>query len=144
MATVIFYEKPGCANNTRQKQILEQAGHRIVSMNLLANVFTASELRAFFGDKPVADWLNRAAPQIKAAEIIPEDLSETEALELMLANPLLIRRPLLQVGEQRDSGFDQDRVNNWIGLSPEQVAALAKQDLNSCRRNAKPCPEELK
>lgn len=141
MATVIFYEKPGCANNTRQKQVLEQAGHQVIPMNLLTNGFSADELRPFFGAKLVADWFNRAAPQIKSEAIRPENLSENEALELMLADPLLIRRPLLQVGEQRESGFDQERIDNWIGLSPEQVDALAEQDLERCRRNAKPCPE---
>ncbi|ESS73515.1 hypothetical protein MGMO_18c00230 [Methyloglobulus morosus KoM1] len=138
MAIVIFYEKPGCANNSRQKQLLEKAGHQVVPMNLLTNGFTADELRPFFGDKPVTEWFNRAAPQIKSEEITPENLTETEALNLMLTDPLLIRRPLLQVGEQRDSGFDQDRIDSWIGLSPEQVEALAEQDLERCRRNAKP------
>jgi nitrogenase-associated protein len=141
MARVIFYEKPGCANNTRQKQVLEQAGHRVVPMNLLTHGLSTNELRAFFGDKPVAEWFNRASPRIKSEEIKPENLSEAKALELMLADPLLIRRPLLQVDEQRESGFDQDWIDNWIGLSPEQIEALAEQDLERCRRNAKPCPE---
>jgi hypothetical protein len=30
----------------------------------------------------------------------------------------LIRRPLLQVGERRESGFDQARIADWIGLKP--------------------------
>lgn len=144
MAIVIFYGKPGCANNSRQKQLLERAGHQVVPMNLLTNGFTADELRTFFGDRPVAEWFNRAAPQVKSEEIRPEKLTETEALNLMLVDPLLIRRPLLQIGEQRDSGFDQDWIDSWIGLSPEQVTALAEQDLERCRRNVKPCPEPSK
>jgi hypothetical protein len=30
MATVHFYEKPGCINNTRQKKILAAAGHEVL------------------------------------------------------------------------------------------------------------------
>jgi len=139
MATVIFYAKPGCANNTRQQQILLQAGHEVIAQDLLSHDFTAETLRPFFGGKPVAEWFNRAAPRIKSEEILPDKLTETEAISLMLKDPLLIRRPLLQVGDRRESGFDQERIDHWIGLSPEQVKALAAQDLESCRRNAKPC-----
>ncbi len=142
MAIVIFYEKPGCANNNRQKQLLEKAGHQVMPRNLLENSFNANSLRAFFGTKAVPEWFNRAAPRIKSGEIIPENLDETTALTLMLADPLLIRRPLLQVGNVREVGFDQDRVHSWIGLTPEQVEALALQDLERCRHSSSPCQEQ--
>ena len=29
MAKVIFYEKPGCKNNTKQKTLLKAAGHQL-------------------------------------------------------------------------------------------------------------------
>lgn len=134
MAIVIFYEKPGCANNTRQKKLLEQAGHQVMPRDLLSSPFTAVSLRAFFGNKPVADWFNRAAPRVSSGEITPETVDETTALKLMLEDPLLIRRPLLQVGEIYEAGFDQERINAWIGLTPEQVDALARQDLERCRQ----------
>ena len=50
MATVTFYEKPGCINNTRQKKLLAAAGHQVVAKNLLTEVWQAERLRAFFGD----------------------------------------------------------------------------------------------
>jgi hypothetical protein len=40
---------------------------------------------------------------------------------MMIADPLLIRRPLMQVGECRESGFDHARVEAWIGLRPTNV-----------------------
>ena len=35
MAKVIFYEKPGCANNAKQKALLAAAGHEVEARNLL-------------------------------------------------------------------------------------------------------------
>jgi len=35
MATVIFYEKPGCGNNTKQKVWLAASGHTVLAKNLL-------------------------------------------------------------------------------------------------------------
>src|SRR5512146_3415182 len=96
MARITFYEKPGCGNNTRQKALLAAAGHEVIALNLLSQAWTAESLLAFFGSRPVADWFNRAAPRIKSGEIIPEQLDASTALQLMLHEPLLIRRPLIE------------------------------------------------
>jgi len=130
MATVIFYEKPGCINNTRQKKLLAAAGHQVVAKNLLTEVWQPNRLRAFFGELAVRDWFNVSAPAIKYGEIEPDKLTEQEALELMLENPLLIRRPLMQVGDSLMAGFDQQAVDNWLGLT--EIGATS--DLESCPR----------
>jgi nitrogenase-associated protein len=123
MATVIFYEKPGCANNNRQKKLLVAAGHQVIAKNLLIEVWKFDSLHAFFEHLPVPGWFNYSAPAIKLGEIEPDSLTESEALSLMLENPLLIRRPLMQVGDSRMAGFNQDDVNNWIGLADIESSA---------------------
>ncbi len=130
MATVTFYEKPGCANNTRQKKLLEAAGHQVVAKNLLTEMWQPERLRAFFGAFAVRDWFNYSAPSIKYGDIEPENLTEQEALALMLENPLLIRRPLMQDNDSLMAGFDQQTVDNWIGLQKMETAP----DLESCPR----------
>lgn len=132
MAIVIFYEKPGCINNTRQKKLLEQAGHRVAECNLLTTPWTSTTLRRFFGDLPVTEWFNSSAPRIKSGEVMPEKLSESEALTKMLIDPLLIRRPLMQVGDEYRVGFDNDAVDAWIGLSTGSMRS--GEDMESCPR----------
>ncbi|WP_347987543.1 ArsC/Spx/MgsR family protein [Methylomonas sp. AM2-LC] len=119
MATIHFYEKPGCTNNTRQKQLLIKAGHVLVIHNLLTQNWgqEPEKLRSFFGTMPVADWFNLSAPAIKNGEIIPEAIAQEQAIALMIANPLLIRRPLLEVDEQRLAGFDPTLMASKLGLS---------------------------
>ncbi|TAK62607.1 ArsC/Spx/MgsR family protein [Methylobacter sp.] len=130
MATVYFYEKPGCANNTRQKKLLAGAGHQVVALNLLTEAWQENRLRTFFGNLAVRDWFNYSAPAIKHGEIDPDKLSEQQALALMLENLLLIRRPLMQVGDTVMAGFDQQAVDNWIGLKETNT----HQDIESCHR----------
>lgn len=132
MATVYFYEKPGCVNNTRQKQLLVNAGHQVIARNLLTEAWEPLRLQAFFVGLSVRNWFNYSAPAIKTGEIDPETLNETEALVLMLKDPLLIRRPLMQVGGRLMAGFDQQRVDAWIGLT----AITVERDLESCPRAA--------
>lgn len=116
MAVVTFYEKPGCKGNLRQKTLLAAAGHTVQAKNLKSEAWTAARLLAFLGDLPVDRWFNSAAPAIKAGEIVPASLTAETALPLLLENPLLMRRPLMEIGEQRRVGFDIAAVDAWIGL----------------------------
>ncbi len=132
MKTVIFYEKPGCINNTKQKAMLVAAGHEVIARNLLKTPWTAETLRPFFGELPVSEWFNYTAPRIKSGEIIPSELDETTALEFMLADPLLIRRPLMEVGEMLMVGFNLEKVEAAIGLNPIDNKP---QDVETCPRS---------
>jgi nitrogenase-associated protein len=131
MAKVIFYEKPGCGGNARQKALLIASGHEVDARNLRAEPWTAASLRPFFGSRPVEDWFNASSPRVKAGEVKPSELSPEAALAMMIEDPLLIRRPLMQVEDRRESGFDQARVDAWIGLrktaNPVTDACLKEQ-----------------
>lgn len=131
MVTIFFYEKPGCMQNARQKAILSAAGHQVIRCNLLTTPWTAEQLRAFFGSRPVVEWFNPAAPRIKSGQIVPAELDETTALKLTLDDPILIRRPLLQVGDECRVGFDPAEIDAWIGLSPMNRGI---GDLETCSR----------
>ncbi len=140
MSTIHFYEKPGCINNTRQKVLLAAAGHEVIAYNLLTEAWNPERLQQFFGQRPVAEWFNASAPLIKSGDIMPDQLDRTTALQLMVQNPLLIRRPLMQVETRCEVGFDTDVIDRWIGLSPNGDRAtpmssqLAHQDLQTCPR----------
>ncbi|AEG00042.1 ArsC/Spx/MgsR family protein [Methylomonas methanica] len=132
MAIVHFYEKPGCFNNTRQKQMLVAAGHLLIVHDLLQFPWADNRqrLRSFFADLPVPQWFNNSAPAIKSGEIDPSTVSETQAIEWMVANPILIRRPLLEVEGRRRVGFDVDNIDVWLGLAEAKPAASV--DLETC------------
>lgn len=130
MATVVFYEKPGCKGNLRQKTLLAAAGHTVQAKNLKTETWTKKRLFDFLSLLPVQDWFNPSAPAVKSGEVVPAALSADEALALLLANPLLIRRPLLEVGDERRVGFDAGEIERWIGLNG---ATLPEGDLEACQ-----------
>ena len=132
MAHVIFYEKPGCVNNTKQKALLIAAGHSVEAHNLLTTPWTAEQLRLFFGSLSIKDWFNVTAPRIKSGEIIPSELNEETALALMVEDPILIRRPLMQIGDLLTVGFNLEQVNTWVPLN---AVELTTQDLETCPRS---------
>ena len=138
MATILFYEKPGCGNNTRQKALLAAAGHEVIAHSLLTEPWTAERLLSFFGNRPVAEWFNLAAPRVKSEEVSPEQIDAETALQLMLQDPLLIRRPLMEAEGRREVGFEHALVDSWLGLTPSST----RDDLESCPRSHQhtPCP----
>jgi nitrogenase-associated protein len=129
MTSIVFYEKPGCATNRRQKQLLQAAGFELQVRDLLAEPWSREQLRAFFAERPVAEWFNRAAPAIKSGALDPQALDAEQALDLLLAQPLLIRRPLISAGRLRMAGFDAAALN---ALLPEDRLELLAGSAEGC------------
>ena len=138
MAHVTFWEKPGCGTNARQKLALANAGHTLDVRSLLTEAWTAERLKSFFGATPVATWFNPAAPKVKSGEVKPEAVEAEAAIALMLAEPLLIRRPLVEVEGARCAGFDREPVTSLLG-----PAVPGARELEGCSHpgEAHPCPD---
>ena len=105
-----FYEKPGCINNTKQKKLLEEHGHTVIAHSILTQAWTIETLRRYFSKLQIVNWFNMASPRIKSGEIVPESMSEETALINMIEDPLLIRRPLINVQGELACGFDSKLV----------------------------------
>ena len=129
MALIHFYEKIGCSNNTKQKDLLIEAGHWVIEHDLLTHDWRSEpeKLRSFFGEKPVSEWFNRAAPVIKNGDLNPAEIDATQAIDMMIAEPLLIRRPLMESENHRMAGFETSEVEHFLGLAVES-------DLESCSK----------
>ena len=127
MTVLIFYEKPGCVGNARQKAVLRSQAVEFEVRDLLVEFWCADRLRPFFGTTPVPDWFNLSAPAVKSGEIDIQVCSEYQALTMMREQPLLIRRPLMELGNVRQAGFGPGPVTQALGLALEPA-----QDLESC------------
>lgn len=135
MTHIVFYEKPECGGNARQRAALLAAGHTVERRNLLTAPWTPDGLLAFLTRLPVADWFNRAAPRIKSGEVRPETLDSRSALVLLLQDPLLIRRPLMQRTDTgtRHVGFEPAAVDAWVGLGTKPAFASTLEGCASPR-----------
>jgi nitrogenase-associated protein len=136
MARVTFWHKPGCAGNARQMAVLRASGHVLDVRDLLSEDWTAQRLRSFFGDTPVAAWFNPSAPRFKRGDLRPDTLTEADALAALIADPLLIRRPLLECDGVTIAGFDPDLIAAWIGLTsglPSVGEGCPRPDMPSCQ-----------
>ena len=144
MTHILFYEKPGCGGNARQRAALLAAGHTLDRRNLLTAPWTRESLLAFMVRLPVADWFNRAAPRVKSGAVQPEVQNVDSAVALLLAEPLLIRRPLMQREDDgsRHVGFDTEAVHAWIGLGTKPASVSLEGCISPTEHCATPAQGE--
>lgn len=132
MAHITFYTKLGCSTSAKQVELLEQSGHEVEVLDLLAHPWTAGELTAYFGEMAVTACFNPNSPRVKSGEIDPAAYDRETALTLMLADHLLIRRPLMESGGKCLCGFDPVVVHAWVGLEEAVYQQSVTQDFVSC------------
>jgi len=157
MATIIFFEKPGCKGNARQKRLLRLAGHELEIKNILTHEWSKEELAKFVGDKKSFDCFNLNAVAVKSGEIQPHqycfksslDKSYDKMIQKMIEDPILIKRPLLVIsGSEKEDpiylqGFDKEKLKELIGLKSsddsDEFEALNQRDRNSCQNSGDTC-----
>jgi len=134
MTRIVFWEKPGCMGNARQKALLATGNHDIESHSLPGSVWKRADLLAYLDPLPVPDWFNRGARRVKEGEVDPDGVDREQALDILIADPILIRRPLMEIDGTRLVGFDLERVEALIGKLPstERVDRVRGENLEKC------------
>ena len=137
MADIIFYGKLNCINNNKQVSLLKAAGHNVEIRDILAEDFKQGCLRGYFGSMPVKEWFNMTAPAIKNGDVSVDSMTETEALDAMVQDKYLIRRPLMDIQGKKICGFRYDELDLMIGLAAvkgkeEEMETLKNDDMTTC------------
>ena len=143
MAHITFFTKTGCSTSAKQVDLLRESGHEVEVCDLLAHQWTPQELISYFGDLPVEGWFNPNSPRVKSGEILPVAFDREGALAQMVADHLLIRRPLMESGGTRQCGFNPVAVHAWVGLGTTIYEQSAGVDFTSCSQpvtNVPHCP----
>lgn len=119
MKLILFYEKPGCSTNAKQKESLKNKGCMVISRNLLQMEMSKEELYSYLKSRSIDEWFNPNAPKIKSGVINPKSFSSKDALALLFKDPILIRRLLVSINGHRMCGFDPKKIENILGFSLE-------------------------
>lgn len=90
-----------------------------------------STLTSFFQNLTSKEMLNPFAPQLKDGSFKPEDYTKESLIEKMVQEPILIRRPLMQIGDVKLCGFDIARLNLLLHVkmpTPQHINACLSSD----------------
>jgi nitrogenase-associated protein len=129
---IVFYEKPGCAGNARQKKLLKQCGYELDVKHILNTPWTKDELERFFEGLDKEEIINNSAPDIKNNVIDPDKLSKDELIGYMLDNHILIKRPLMKFNDKYLCGFDTIKLSKILNVeidSLQEISACTSDDV---------------
>lgn len=122
-----FYEKTGCSGNAKQKELLKSHNISFSVKSLLDTSWSKETLSEFFKGLETKDIFNPFAPQIRDKQIDINTLSKDEAINLMIKNPILIKRPLLDINGVKICGFDIEKINKLLNTNID-----TNKKLNTC------------
>lgn len=110
MKRVTLYTKSGCTTCLKARQFLLSQGIHYTERDIFKHPFNEGELRAIVAKRPVKEIFSYRSPSVKALGLDPDGLSEDDMIRHMLAEPRLIRRPLMTTGQALTVGFDADQL----------------------------------
>ena len=122
-----FYEKTGCSGNAKQKELLKSHNISFSVKSLLDTSWTKETLSEFFKGLEVIDMFNPFAPQKGDKQIDINSYSKDEPITLMIKNPILIKRPLLDINGVKICGFDIEKINELLNTNID-----TNKKLNTC------------
>jgi arsenate reductase (glutaredoxin) len=129
---LIFYEKTACSGNAKQKELLKSHNISFTVKSLLDEKWTFETLSEFFKGLDVKDMFNPFAPQIKNEQINILNIKKDEAIRLMINEPILIKRPLLDINGIKLCGFNIEQINKLLNVNID-----TNKKLNTCSSSDK-------
>ena len=84
-----------------------QKGIELYERDFFADRLSEEELRGLIGTRPVSEVFSWKSPSFKKLGLSRDELDDDRLVALMLEEPRLIRRPLIQVGTDLIVGADK-------------------------------------
>ena len=97
------------------KASLSQDGIELNERDFFKEVFTEAELRELLGNTTPADVFSWRSPSARKLGLNRDTVSADELISLMVGEPRLIRRPLIQVAGKLMVGTDKKAMAEAFG-----------------------------
>jgi arsenate reductase-like glutaredoxin family protein len=94
---------------------LLQKGVELEERDFFADPLSDQELRDLIGNRPASQIFSWNSPSFKKLGVTRDDLDDDRLIQLMLDEPRLIRRPLVQVGGEVFVGTDKEAMRRALG-----------------------------
>lgn len=109
---ISLYVHPTCTSCRKVVALLEGLGADVDRRDYFGDRFTADELRGVLAraGRTPTEMLSTRAKAYRNLGIADRMVSDDELIELMVAEPTLLRRPLAIAGGQSTVGFNADAL----------------------------------
>lgn len=102
MKQLIVYEKPTCTTCRKVSKILIEKGIDFEKVNYYIEPFSKTKLKSLLKKMKMnpSQLLRKNEKIYKDLDIKNKNYTEDEILNLMIKNPVLVQRPILELGER--------------------------------------------
>ncbi len=105
-----MYVKPNCKTCKKARQALEDRGYDIQTVNMIDDPPPRSLLETHIDAKDVKAYLNTRCQTYKTHDLKNDPPTKKGAIELMMRDPELIKRPVIVKDKKVLFGFDEDSL----------------------------------
>jgi len=102
MDKITIYQKPTCSTCRNTIKLIEESGQPFTAINYYEKPFSKSKLKGLLkkaGLKP-SDIIRKKEDIYKRLNLAQSQFTDDELLDIMIKQPDLIQRPLVQKGDQ--------------------------------------------
>jgi Spx/MgsR family transcriptional regulator len=107
---VQFLHKPTCTSCRNAREFMEKRGFQLHLRDLWKERLSAAELEQLIGDRDHTEFLNPRSDLYKEKQMKDNPPSRRQAIEMMVEEPGLIRRPVIVAGGRVVVGFDENEM----------------------------------
>jgi Spx/MgsR family transcriptional regulator len=108
---VKFLHKPSCTTCRKARSYLEKRGFGMEFRDLGKQRLSSEELEKLIGDRDHTEFLNTRNELYRRKNMKENPPSRKQAIQMMAAEPNLIRRPVILAGGRVVLGFDKDGID---------------------------------
>jgi len=115
--TPLIFHNPSCSKSRGAKEILEDAGVDYELVEYLKKPPTRAELERIVDliEDPPAALVRTGDPKFKALDLDKADYTDKQAVvDLLVAHPELMERPVVVVGDRAVIGRPPERVHELL------------------------------
>jgi Spx/MgsR family transcriptional regulator len=106
-----FLHKPSCTTCRKARSYLEKRGFGMEFRDLGKQRLSSEELEKLIGDRDHTEFLNTRNELYRRKNMKENPPSRKQAIQMMAAEPNLIRRPVILAGGRVVLGFDKDGID---------------------------------
>jgi arsenate reductase len=116
MSKVTIYQKPTCSTCRQALQMLKESGTPFTAVNYYEQRFTKSQLKALLKKAGLSprDVLRTKEDLYKELRLATAILTDDALIDLMVAHPDLIQRPIVEKGERAVLARPVERVKELL------------------------------
>ncbi len=117
-ATIVVYQKPTCTTCRQVYNALKESGVDFDSVDYYVEPIPKAKLLELLRkmNMPARDLLRVKEPVYRELRLGERELSDAEIVDLMVAHPDLIQRPIVEKGEHAILARPAERLKAIIGL----------------------------